>query len=91
MRICPVRPPALMRAELLGELVVIGKHVSGPVENALALLREAVKSLVAAIDDRHAEHGLDLAQRLREGRLADVAGFGGAPEMPLARQRGEIL
>ena len=61
-----------------------------PLEDALAVRREAVKTL-AALDDRDAELLLELADAARERGLRHVAGLRGAREVLLTRQRHQIL
>src|SRR3954451_17068752 len=76
--------------QLVPEAVVVGQDAVGPEHDPLALAREPLEALPAP-HERHAELGLELAQARREGRLRDVAGTRGAPEMALSLERDEIL
>jgi hypothetical protein len=90
-------PQAQAAAELTGEpcrfareTLDAGQRLLGPDQQALALRRQVVVAL-AALDQLDAELALELADRDRERRLGDVAGLRRAPEVPLARERVQVL
>ena len=62
----------------------------GPFQDPLALGRKPDEALAAG-DDRHPKLLLELADAARKGRLGDIAGLGGAREVLLAGQGGQIL
>ena len=78
----------------LGDLLLQGAPVVEnrvrPLEHALAFGRKPVEAL-AALDDRHAELLLELAEAPRKGRLRHIAGLGRAREVLLTRKRDEVL
>ena len=74
--------------QLLQHLVLVQHAVRGG-QHRLALVREAGVG-AAALDDHHAELGLQRPQRVRQGRLRDVAGLRGAAEMAVLAQRDQI-
>ncbi len=69
--------------EPLAHGVALGQHAGRMLEHEQALGGEAVEP-VPALDDRHAELFLEIADRGRQRRLRDVTGLGGAAEMLLA-------
>ena len=78
----------------LGDLLLQGPPVVengvGPLENLFALRCQTVEAL-AALDDRHAQLLLELADAPGQGRLRHVAGLGRAREVLLAGERGQVL
>ena len=74
--------------QLLQHLVLV-QHAVGRRQHRLALVREPGVS-APALDDDHAELGLQRAQRVRQRRLRDVAGLRGATEVAVLVQRPEI-
>ena len=82
--------PVIERFDAALEFLDLGQHAMGVLQRQLALRREA-EIAMAALDDRRAKLLLELPDRRRQRRLRDVAGFGGAAEMLLARQRHKIF
>ena len=82
--------PAAHAGELVAHRVLLGEDAVRPQQDLLALGREALEPL-AALDDLDVELGLELADGGRQRRLGDVAGLGGPAEVPLTRQRAQVL
>lgn len=80
----------LQGGEVLAQGVPLGQDSVRPEQDAFALRRQAVV-LVAASHDRHVQLVLEFADRGGERGLRDVAGLGGAGEVPLAGQRHQVL
>src|SRR3546814_20917007 len=66
-----------------------GQERARPGEELLALMLDPGEAL-ASRHERYAEILLKFADRRRQGRLGDMAGIGGAREMPLFGERHEI-
>ena len=68
----------------------VGERALRPAEDQLALGRQRLE-LAPAADERHAELALEAADARRQRRLRDVARDGGAAEVALAVERGQVL
>jgi hypothetical protein len=88
----PQRPlhPAAQAADLLFETVEVAQRSVHPRQHALALGGEALEAPRAPYE-RDAELAFQRANGGRQRRLRDVAGLGRAAEVPLARQRRQVL
>ena len=84
-----MKRPALGAGEL-GELLGFAQHAHRLVGDLLAE-RGKAHHPTRALDQGHAEQGLELAQARRQRRLGDVAGVGRFAEMAVLAQRDEIL
>ncbi len=84
----PAGEAVAQRVDLLPHGAGVADDAARPVEHALALRGEAAEAR-AAVDQQHADRLLELLDAGRQRRLGHAAGFGGAAEMPLARQRQE--
>ena len=72
--------------DLLPHRSGIADDAARPVERALAFRRESLKARTA-LHQHDAEELLELLDAGRHRRLRHAAGFRGAPEMPLLRER----
>ena len=86
---CPRAPPRSRLASCCSDSEVRQRALR-PAEDQLALGRQPLE-LAPAPDERDAELALEAADARRQRRLRDVAGGGGAAEVALAVQRGEVL
>src|SRR3546814_1757483 len=75
--------------EIVDQALIVGQDLARPGEELLALRREPGEAM-ASRHERYAEILLKFADRRRQGRLGDMAGIGGAGEMPLFGERHEI-
>ena len=76
-------------AQLLAQRLALVQHAVRAGQHPLTLGRQALV-LAAAAHDGHAELLLERADRVRQRRLGDVAGLGGAAEVARLRQRAEV-
>jgi hypothetical protein len=74
----------------VAERVLLGEDAVRPEEDLLALRGEALEAL-PALHDLDVQLGLELADGGGQGRLGDVAGLGGTPEVAHARQCAQVL
>ena len=82
------QPRAQFRQAVLQRLR-IGQDAPGVRQHEFAFGRQPDET-PTALDDHDSEFGFELRDRGRQRRLGNAAGVGGAPEVPLARQRIQI-
>jgi hypothetical protein len=76
--------------DLLLERVAIGKDTACPQHESLTFGGETLKALPAP-NQRNRQLVLELADGFGQRRMGDVAGVGGAGEVPLSSERHEVL
>jgi hypothetical protein len=82
--------PGAQAVQVGAQPVALGEDPVRPADDPHALRREPIEA-PPALDDRHVELVLQLADRRRERGLADMAGLGGAPEVPFPGEGDEVL
>ena len=81
--------PATQAGEIVLQASVVDEYLSAPQEELLALLRQPHEPVIPD-HQPDAEILLELLDGGRQRRLRDVAGFRGAREVLLARERNEV-